>query len=263
MLGLLRNLGDRALYGLQHLGQMGLFLLHCLRRLPIPPYRPQAVVHQLHFIAVRSTPVILVAGLFSGMVLALQGHHSLEKFGSVDLLGSVVALGLVRELGPVLTALLVMGRAGSAMCAEIGIMRIGEQLDALECMAIDPYRYVMAPKIIATVIGVPALTSMFDVAGILGGYLTGVVLFGVNEAAFFQGMYDSTEWADVRMGLFKSLIFGFIVVWVATAKGFLVHRMRGGALGAESVSRATTDAVVMASLAVLVANYLVASLLLL
>jgi phospholipid/cholesterol/gamma-HCH transport system permease protein len=196
------------------------------------------------------------------MVLGLQGYHNLKKFGSEELLGSAVALSLIQELGPVLTALMVIGRAGSAICAEIGIMRNSEQIDALECMAIDPYKYLIAPKFLAAVISLPVLTFIFNILGIAGGYLAGVVFLDVASGAYFQGMYDSVNWEDIRLCLVKSVIFGLIIVWIASFKGYFLHLNRTGVFGAEGVSRITTDAVVLASVSILVWDYLIGSLIL-
>jgi phospholipid/cholesterol/gamma-HCH transport system permease protein len=206
--------------------------------------------------------VIVVAGAFVGMVVALQFYDTLVRFGSVSLLGSAVGLSLIRELGPVLTALMVIGRAGSAICAEVGIMRTEEQIDALECMAIDPYKFIIAPKLIAGLVSLPLLTSFFDVVGIFGGYVMGVGLFGVSSGAYFQGMYDTVLWSDIEMGLVKSIVYGLIIVWMASAKGYLLHLDRSGVYGAEGVSRITTNAVVLSSISVLFADYLISSVML-
>ena len=227
-----------------------------------PPYSVYAIVRQIYFFGARSVTVILIVGLFTGMVLGLQGYHNLKQFGSEELLGSAVALSLIQELGPVLTALMVIGRAGSAICAEIGIMRHSEQIDALECMAIDPLKYLVAPKFVAALISLPVLAFIFNIVGIFGGYLAGVVLLGVSEGSYFQGMYNSVEWADIRLCLIKSLIFGVLIVWICTFKGYFLHLSRTGVFGAEGVSRVTTDAVVFASVSILVWDYLIGSLIL-
>jgi phospholipid/cholesterol/gamma-HCH transport system permease protein len=242
-------------------GALGLFLARTADRAIRPRYELRAIAKQLHFIGARSFTVIAVAGAFTGMVVALQFYNTLVRFGSVNLLGSAVALSLIRELGPVLTALMVIGRAGSSTCAEIGIMRIDEQIDALECMAIDPYKYLMVPRLIAGVIALPLLTAIFDVIGILGGWFVGVVLFGVGEGAYFHGMYQTCNNGDILMGMVKPVVFGLIILWISTAKGFLMHLARRGAFGAEGVSRITTEAVVMSSIAILFADYLVSALL--
>ncbi len=257
----LERIGSDAIYYLQQAGRMGIFLFTCLLTAVRPPYKVFPVVRQIHFIGYRSIFVILFTGTFTGMVLALQGYYTLRKFGSEGLLGSAVALSLLRELGPVIAALMVVGRAGSAICAEIGIMRNSEQIDALECMAIDPYKYLMAPKFIAGVIAMPLLTFIFDVAGILGGYVVGVSMLGVPAGSYFQEMYRSVVWADVEMGLVKALVFGLLIIWISAAKGFFLHLERSGGFGAEGVSRTTTSAVVLSSVAILVWDYLISAIL--
>jgi phospholipid/cholesterol/gamma-HCH transport system permease protein len=262
MLRLFTRVGEETLYYLEQAGRMGLFLAACLLSIFKPPYKLYPIIRQVHFIGARSVFVILFTGAFTGMVLGLQGYYTLSKFGSEGLLGSAVALSLIRELGPVVAALMVIGRAGSAICAEIGIMRNSEQIDALECMAIDPFKYLMAPKFVAGVVAMPLLTAIFDVVGILGGYLIGVRLLGVNDGTYFQSMYTSVEWQDVKMGLVKSLVFGLLLVWIAAAKGYYLHLERSGGFGAEGVSRTTTDAVVLSSVAVLVWDYLISAIML-
>lgn len=259
---LFEKIGDYTLYYLEQAGRMGIFLGRCLWRVLTPPYRIFPVVRQLNFIGARSIFVIIFTGTFTGMVLALQGYYTLRKFGSEGLLGSAVALSLLRELGPVTAALMVIGRAGSAMTAEVGIMRNSEQIDALECMAVDPYRYLLVPKFIAAVVSMPLLTAIFDVVGILGGYLVGVLMLGVTGGTYFQEMYQSVHWNDVEMGLVKSLVFGLLIVWISTAKGYYLHWERSGGFGAEGVSRATTSAVVLASVTVLVWDYLISAIML-
>lgn len=259
---LLEKMGEEFIFFLQQAGRMGLFLISCLVRMVTPPYKIRPIIKQIHFIGSRSMFVIIFTGAFTGMVLGLQGYYTLRKFGSEGLLGSAVALSLIRELGPVLTALMVIGRAGSAICAEIGIMRNSEQIDALECMAIDPYRYLMVPKFAAGIVCLPLLTFIFDVIGILGGFLVGVLLLGVNEGTYFQAMYASVEWTDIWMGIVKSLVFGLLIIWISASKGYFLHLERSGGFGAEGVSRTTTSAVVLASVTILVWDYLLSAILL-
>ena len=190
---------------------------------------------------VQSTFVVVLTAGFTGMVLALQGYYTLRKFGSEGLLGSAVALSMIRELGPVLAALMVTARAGSAMTAEIGIMRITEQIDALDTMAINPLQYLIAPKLVAGLIGVPLLVAIFDVVGIYGGYLVGVDLLGVNGGAYWNSIESAVEWKDVYGGILKSISFGLIVSWVCCYKGFFTRQ------SAEGLGRATTEAVVLSS----------------
>lgn len=240
---------------------MGIFLvLVFLNIIKLPYYKITHITKQIYIIGSLSIFVIVFTGLFTGMVLGLQGYNTLSKFGSEGLLGSAVALSIIRELGPVLTALMVTGRAGSAICAEIGIMRISEQIDALECMAIDPHKYIVAPKFIASILSVPLLTAIFDVIGIFGGYAVGVGLMGANEGAFFSSMYQDVEFHDVKMGIMKSFCFGLLIVWICSSKGYFVHMERKGGFGAEGVSRVTTNAVVLTSVSVLVFDYFITSL---
>jgi phospholipid/cholesterol/gamma-HCH transport system permease protein len=262
MLKFVDSLGESFIFYLNQLGRMGIFLMACVKGIFSRPFKVMPIIHQIHFIGSRSIFVIVFTGAFTGMVLALQGYYTLRQFGSEGLLGSAVALSLIRELGPVLTALMVIGRAGSAICAEIGIMRNSEQIDALECMAIDPYRYLMAPKFIAAIISLPLLTFIFDVVGIAGGYLVGVVLLGVPQGAYFQSMYASVVWHDIEMGIVKSLVFGLLIIWISAGKGFYLHLERTGGFGAVGVSRNTTSAVVLASVTVLLWDYLITSIML-
>lgn len=226
------------------------------------PFRLREVIRQIRFIGAGSIAVIFFTALSTGMVLGLQGYYSLNKFGAEGMLGSAVSLTLIMELGPVLTALMVAGRAGSAMCAELGIMKISEQVDALECMAIDPFRYLISPKFLAALISVPLLTAIFDVVGIAGGYVAGVKLMGVSPGSYIEGMRSSVTNHDIQLGAIKSVVFAVLVVWICTGRGFFVREIRGAGFGAESVSRVTTQAVVLSSISVLIFDYLLTSVLL-
>ncbi len=252
--------GETALYYLYDIGRMGIFFFQCLQGIFRRPFRFRALVKQIGLIGVDSLPVIFFTGAFTGMVLGLQGYYSLRKFGSEGMLGSAVALSLFRELAPVLTGLMVTGRAGSAMCAELGIMRNSEQLDALECMAIDPFRYLVAPKFLATLISMPILTLFFDLIGIYGGYLTGVSLLGVNVGAYFAGMEASVVNKDITLGFVKALVFAVLIVWICTGRGYFVHVIRNAGFGAEGVSKVTTQAVVVTSISILVWDYIITAL---
>jgi len=255
-------LGDYAGYIVADLGRMGVFLFRALIGIFRHPFRFRELVKQLNFIGTGSVAVIFFTALSSGMVLGLQGYYSLNKFGAEGMLGSAVSLTLIMELGPILTALMVTGRAGSAMCAEIGIMRISEQIDALECMAIDPFRFLISPKFLATLISVPLLTAMFDIVGIFGGYLAGVTLMGVNPGAFYSGMERSVTNHDINLGIIKSFVFALLLVWICSGRGYFVQSIRGAGFGAESVSRVTTQAVVFSSIAILIFDYLLTAILL-
>ena len=247
---------------LVRLGIAGLFLVETIKAILLPPYSVKLLIKQIAFIGARSLLVIIVAGLFVGMVIALQFYDTLLRFGSISLLGSAVGLSLIRELGPVITALMVIGRAGSAMCAEIGIMRVDNQIDALECMAIDPYRYLFSSRILAGIICVPILTAIFIVVGIFGGYFVGVILFGVSPGSYYQGMVDTILNRDILMCFSKSIVFGLLIVWIACDKGFNLHLDRQGAYGSEGVSRITTESVVISSIAILFSDYLLSALIL-
>jgi phospholipid/cholesterol/gamma-HCH transport system permease protein len=260
MIKAIENLGQNILQSIEQTGRTFLLLIIVCCKIIIPPYSFYPIVKQIYFIGARSLTVIIISGLTIGMVLGLQFYNTLERFGSVDLLGSAVALSVIRELGPVMTALMVVGRAGSAICAELGIMRISEQIDALECMAIPPDRYLVAPKLVAGVISVPLLTVIFSTVAIFGGYLVGVVMFGVNEGSYLNGMTDAVSWNDVRLGLIKSLVFGLLVTLICCARGFYMHLGKSGNLGAEGVSYVTTDAVVLSSITVLFSDFLIGSL---
>jgi len=250
------TLGGMTLATLRDMGRMLTFLLYAWYMIVRRPGRPIHVLKQIHFIGAKSLFVIVLTAAFTGMVLGLQGYYTLAKFGSEGMLGSAVALSLIRELGPVLTALMVTGRAGSAITAEIGIMKITEQIDALKTMALEPFKYLVSPKVIAAVIAVPLLCAVFDVVGIFGGYLVGVKLLGVNPGAYFYEMEKSVAWKDVYSGFVKSVSFGVIISWVCCFKGYYAGH------GAEGVSRATTAAVVMSSVLVLVWDYFLTSVLL-
>lgn len=258
----IEQLGSYALEQVEDIGRMGILLFYSLKGICSPPYRFRALIKEIRLIGSNSMPVIFFTAIFTGMVLGLQGFYTLRQFGSEGMLGSAVSLSLIREMGPVLTAIMVTGRAGSAMCAQMGIMRISEQVDALECMSIDPYRYLIAPKFVATLIAVPLLTMLFDVVGIFGGYIAGVSLLGVNPGSFFSGMEMSVVNKDLNLGLIKSFVFAFFIVWICTGRGFYVQQIRAAGFGAESVSRVTTQAVVISSITILIWDYLLTAMLL-
>jgi phospholipid/cholesterol/gamma-HCH transport system permease protein len=256
MLLLLEKIGAGVLALLAYLGRLGLFLGQSLVLIFVPPLKVQRIVRQLHFIGARSSLVIALTGVFTGMVLGLQGYYTLARFGSTAFLGPAVAISLITELGPVLSALMVTGRAGSALTAEIGIMRITEQIDAIEVMALNPLRYLVVPNILAGIVALPLLGALFDVVGIYGGYLVGVKLLGVSSGTYFSGMTDVVTFSDITTGLYKSLSFGLLITWICCFKGY--H----AGYGAEGVSQATTEAVVFSSVAVLVLDYFLNSVLL-
>ena len=249
-------LGRWTLNSLREGGRMVVFLGSALFYTFLPPLKWRRIIARIHFIGAKSLLVIVVTGAFTGMVLGLQVFYTLRKFGSEGFLGSVVALTLIRELGPVLCALMVTGRAGSALTAEIGIMRITEQIDALDAMALNPMRYLIVPSILAGLIVFPLLTAIFDLVGIYGGYLVGVKLLGVAGGTYFGEMETYVDLRDITQGFLKSLSFGLLMTWVCCYKGFTTS------LGAEGVSRATTQAVVLSSVLILVWDYFLGSVLL-
>lgn len=212
--------------------------------------RPGLVRDQIHFLGNHSLAIIAVSGLFVGFVLSLQGYYILQRYGSAEALGMMVALSLLRELGPVVTALLFAGRAGTSLTAEIGLMKAGEQLSAMEMMAVDPVRRVLAPRFWAGVFTMPLLAAVFSAVGILGGWIVGVMLIGLDSGAFWSQMQGGVDvWADVGNGVLKSIVFGFAVTFIALLQGFEAHPTP------EGVSRATTRTVVMASLSVLALDF--------
>jgi phospholipid/cholesterol/gamma-HCH transport system permease protein len=225
------------------------------------PVQIKKTVQQVFFIGVKSIFVILLVSVFTGMVLGLQGYYTLVKFGSEGLLGAAVALSLIRELGPVLTALMIIGRAGSSMAAEIGIMRISEQIDALDTMDINPLRFLVSPRIAASLISFPLLTAIFDVVGILGGWVTGVLLLGLNSGIYFHRIEGAVVMADVTGGFMKAFGFALVVSTICCYQGYFTH-MRPGGFGAKGVSLSTTAAVVMSCVVVLAVDYALTSFLL-
>ena len=260
MLKRIETLGAGTLDLFEQAGRTFNLLLLVLWQLVQPPYRLYPIVRQTYFIGARSVTIIALSGVTIGMVIGLAFYTILVRFASVNLLGAGVVLSIVREIGPIMTALMVVGRAGSAMCAELGIMRISEQVDALECMAIDPGKYLVMPRVIAGLLSVPLLTAIFDFVAIYGGYFVGVIMFGMTEGSYMNSMTDALEWEDVRLGLIKSLIFGVLITLICCAKGYYMHLTKAGSQGAEGVSQTTTDAVVLSSIAVLFADFIIGAL---
>jgi phospholipid/cholesterol/gamma-HCH transport system permease protein len=249
-----RLIGSFALSVVRKMGHMFIFLLQSLSYVFIPPFKFRILLREIQFIGTKSMTVIILMGSFTGMVLALQGFHMLKKVGSEALLGPAVALPLIRELGPVLSALTITGRAGSALTAEIGIMRITEQIDAFTAMALNPMRYLIVPKMVAALIVFPLLTALFDLVGIYGGYFVGVKLLGLSSGTYFSQIEHWVDMRDITIGIYKSLTFGIMVLWVSCYKGFYTG------YGAEGVSKATTEAVVMSSILILISDYFLGTL---
>jgi phospholipid/cholesterol/gamma-HCH transport system permease protein len=251
----LEALGRHSIAIVESLGRFGAFFLAALLSMVTPPFKVRQFVDRIDYIGFRSLLIILLTGGFTGMVLGLQVYLTLSRFGSEAFLGPAVALSLIRELGPVLAALMVTGRAGSALTAEIGIMRITEQIDAFTVMALNPFRYLVTPSILAGLVTFPLMTALFDVVGIFGGYLVGVKLLGLSPGTYFGEMQNFVDMRDIMTGFWKSVSFGVVVTWVCTYKGYYVGH------GAEGVARATTQAVVLASVLILVWDYFMGSVL--
>lgn len=255
ILDLLAQLGATVRTRLEGLGAAARTFVALVVASPSVFRRPRLVTDQIHFIGNYSLVIIAVSGLFVGFVLGLQGYYTLNKYGSEQALGLLVALSLIRELGPVVTALLFAGRAGTSLTAEIGLMKAGEQLAAMEMMAVDPMKRVLAPRFWAGVISMPVLAAIFSAVGVLGGYIVGVQLIGVDEGAFWSQMQAGVDvWADVLNGVIKSFVFGVAVTFIALYEGFCA------APTPEGVARATTRTVVIGSLMVLWLDFLLTAL---
>ncbi|MGQ0697424.1 MAG: lipid asymmetry maintenance ABC transporter permease subunit MlaE [Panacagrimonas sp.] len=237
---------------LSGLGRAQFFLMQIFAALPATFARPRLIVQQLYYVGQLSMVIIVLAGSFVGMVLALQGYRTLIRFGAEESLGVFVALVIVRELGPVVTALLFAGRAGSALAAELGLMRATDQLSAMEMMAVDPMRRVVAPRFVAGVIAMPLLASVFAVMaiGIAGGHAIGVELLGVDAGSYWSQIRGSVEPRDIIDGLVKALVFGVAITWIAVYQGYHAEPT------SEGVSRATTSTVVISSLSILALDFI-------
>ncbi len=253
----LRGLGGWTVENVWRLGHASRFLFATLMHSAPSFRRFRLITREIYLVGVYSLIIIVVSGLFVGFVLGLQGYNTLQKYASEQALGLLAALSLVRELGPVITALLFAGRAGTALTAEIGLMKATEQLSAMEMMAVDPIARVVAPRFWAGVISMPLLASIFSIVGVFGGYFVGVVLIGVDEGAFWAQMQSGVDvFSDVLNGAFKSVVFGFAVTWIALFEGYDCYPT------AEGVARATTRTVVTSSLAVLALDFVLTALML-
>lgn len=237
------------------LGQGARLLARLLALLPAVLKRPGLVRDQIHFLGNYSLGIIAVSGLFVGFVMALQGYYTLQSFGSTEALGQLVALSLLRELGPVITALLFAGRAGTSLTAEIGLMRAGEQLSAMEMMAVDPVQRILAPRFWAGVVAMPVLAVVFSAVGVIGGWVVAVPMIGIDSGSFWSQMQGGVDvFSDVGNGIIKSVVFGLTVTFVALLQGYTAKPTP------EGVSRATTRTVVVASLAVLGLDFVLTAL---
>jgi phospholipid/cholesterol/gamma-HCH transport system permease protein len=251
----LANFGRKGIYALERLGRANLLFVQIVAGITTLLPRLGLLLVQVQAVGVRTFVIVVVSGLFVGMVLGLQGYYVLSQFGAEDSLGVMVAASLVRELGPVVTALLFAGRAGSALTAEIGLMKATEQLSGLEMMAVDPVKRVLTPRFYAGIISMPLLAAMFSAIGIIGGYFVSVGLLGVDDGAFWSQMQAKIDWSeDVVNGVIKSVVFGVVCVWIALFQGY------DAVPTSEGVSGATTRTVVHSALAVLVLDFVLTAL---
>jgi phospholipid/cholesterol/gamma-HCH transport system permease protein len=255
MFGLFDIIGYWVLSFLEESGRVMLLFLKTVAFIFRPPFDIRNLLKQVEYVGIKSIPVILITGGFTGMVLALQSYTGFKRFNAEAFVGTVVALSMTRELGPVLSGLMVSGRVGSAMAAELGTMQVTEQIDALYTLAINPVKYLVVPRFLASLIVMPILTTFADIIGIMGGYLVSVTLLGSNPTVYIRRTYDYLDLEDVYIGLLKACIFGMIIATIGCYQGMYT---RGGA---EGVGKATTNAVVISSLLILIANYFTTALL--
>ncbi len=253
------SLGRAVIGWVNELGAVAIFLSKAIVMIFRPRQLP-LIIQQVYHIGARSTTIVLLVGLFTGMVLGLQLYYALVKFGSTGALGTTVALSLVRELGPVLAAIMITARAGSSMVTEIGIQRISEQIDALYTMRINPLRYLVSPRLAASIISFPLLTAFFDLTGIIGGYFSSVLLLGLNSGTYFSGVRSGVEMGDIIGGFVKSIVFAVLVSTICCFQGYFTH-MRKDSFGAKAVGLSTTSAVVLSCVCILISDYVVTSLL--
>jgi phospholipid/cholesterol/gamma-HCH transport system permease protein len=253
-MGIFNIIGAWVLRFLEESGRIMLLFIKTVIWTFRPPFDFHNLLKQMEDVGLKSIPVILITGIFTGMVLALQSYSGFKRFNAEAFVGTVVALSMTRELGPVLTGLMVSGRVGSAMAAELGTMQVTEQVDALYTLAINPIQYLIVPRLLASMIVTPILTVFANMVGILGGYMISVYLLGANPTTYLKRTYDYMDLEDIYTGLFKALVFGMIIATIGCYQGLYT---RGGA---EGVGRSTTRAVVVSSLSILVANYFITAL---
>ena len=249
MLRLIEFLGHYITAYAEELGRILLLFYSTIKQMIMPPFEVRDTFKQMLEIGIRSLPVVLITAVFTGMVLALQTYTGFKRFGAEALVGSVVALSMTREMGPVLTGLIVAGRAGAAMAAELGTMRVTEQIDALETLATNPIKYLIVPRFLSGLIMLPALTIVADIIGILGGYAITVGLYGASSTVYWRRTWNFLEIGDINNGLIKSCVFGASIALICCYKGFVA---RGGA---EGVGKATTGAVVLSFMTILISDY--------
>ncbi|MBI9077677.1 MAG: ABC transporter permease [Desulfatibacillum sp.] len=246
--------GRKTIAFIQEMGRMSIFFVHSFLHMFSLPFQFVKVITQINVIGAQSLYVVVLIGLFTGMVLGLQLFNALANFGSEGMLGTSIVHTIVKEMGPVLAAIMVTARAGSAMAAELGIMRISEEIDALETMQINPVRFLVSPRLAAAIISFPLLTALFDVVALAGAYLTGCKLKGLNDATYWYTVENSLVMEDVNGGFIKAITFAVIVITVCCYQGYTTH-MRPNGFGAKGVSNSTTSAVVMSCVLILMADF--------
>lgn len=255
LLGLLtrriESLGASAMASVNGVGACGILFSDAMRQLVRRPFRVEQFFKQMEFIGNRSLGVVILTGIFTGMVLTFQTYRSLRDFSSETIVGGVTAVAMTRELGPVLSALMVNARAGSAIAAEVGTMRVTEQIDALFALAVNPVQYLVTPRVVAGFVMVPVLTAIADITGVFGGYVVGVMLLGVDPGIFMAKVIDFVTLGDIMQGTVKAATFGVLLTQVAAYKGYTTSG------GAEGVGRATTEAVVASAVLILFSDYLI------
>ncbi len=249
MIGLFEKIGRLVIAVLEEFGRIVLLLISAMVWALRPPFRFRIIFKQLESVGVNSVTVVLITAISSGMVLALQSYYGFRMFGGESLVGATVALSLTREIGPVFTALMVTGRAGSAMAAELGTMRVKEQIDALYTMSVNPIQFLIMPRIIAGLVMLPVLTILADFFGIVGGYIVGVEFLNINSGIFMARLYEMIELSDILSGLIKSVCFGLILSLIGCYKGFYTVG------GAEGVGRAATQAVVLSTVSIFISDF--------
>jgi phospholipid/cholesterol/gamma-HCH transport system permease protein len=246
---MIETLGRKVIHFSEELGKIILLLFATMKQVVLPPMEIRNIFYQMLEIGIRSLPVVVVTAIFTGMVFALQTYTGFKRFGAESVVGTVVALSMTRELGPVLTGLIVAGRAGAAMAAELGTMRVTEQIDALETLATNPVKYLVVPRFFAGLIMLPAVTIVADIIGIIGGYIVTVGLFKTSSVVYWKRTWDFLEPSDIYNGLIKACFFGASIAIISCYKGFYTSG------GAEGVGKATTGAVVLSSMTILISDY--------
>ena len=254
-------LGRLTIQSIASLGELALFFGTALFKFLIQRRRLAKMTAAIEEIGVRCLPIVTIVGLFTGLVMGLQLYYTLVKFGATSALGTAVALSIIRELGPVLTALMIVGQAGSALSSELGIQRNGEQIDALSTLGIDPRGFLVGPRLLAGLICFPILTAIFDLIGIFGGYISGSLLLNVDSGVYWNSVLSSVVWADVSNSILKAVCFGLLTMAICTYFGFFAHQ-RSRYAGVRGVTDSATKSVVWSSIAILASDYIVTSLLL-